>query len=85
MENNKNTDNEEIKFYRKMLQDATNISYGWMKTQKVVVISLSVVIIALFIVCGFICESYLRLAYAPEGYEKTNTSTNINKNINENK
>lgn len=83
MENNKNTDNEEINFYRKMLQDATNISYGWMKTQKVVVISLSVVIIALFITCGIVCESYLRLAYASEGYQKANTNTNINLNKNE--
>lgn len=83
MGENKNTENEEINFYRKMLVDTSNISYGWMKTQKVVVISLSVVIIALFIIFGIICESYLRLAYSPNGYEKSNT--NINRNINENK
>jgi hypothetical protein len=83
MENNKNTDNEEINFYRKLLIDTSHISYGWMKTQKIIVISLSIVIMSLFIVFGIVCESYLRLAYAPEGYQKANTNTNINLNKNE--
>ena len=79
-----NKNNDEVQFYRKLLVDTSQISYGWMKTQKIIVISLSIVIITLFITCGIICESYLRLAYAPEGYEKANTNTNINTNVNKN-
>lgn len=82
--NNYNNTNEEIQFYRKMLVETCNISKDWLKTLKIIIFSLSMVLVVGIIACSIVCNIYLRLAYDTEGYEKNNTTTNINRNINEN-
>lgn len=82
MENNKTT--EEIQFYRKMLLETSDISKNWQKTLKIIITMFSTILIVGFIVCGLVCKMYFGYAYDSENTEKQNTTTNINKNINDN-
>lgn len=86
MENRDNmiTKDEEIQFLRKMLLDTSKLSKDWLKSLKIIVATLALVLISGIIACAVVCNIYLKLAYDSEGYEKQNTTTNVNKNINEN-
>lgn len=83
---------KENEYLKKMLDDnfkmtvslSTELSTKWIKLYKIVAIAFCTTIVAFIVGCGLVCNMYFKYAYDTQSIENQNTTTNINKNINEN-